>query len=64
MNMLDSKSGLNDDSVTIGDNAVRMAQDSWSSISSLAPQDRFEINQADSEMVKKITATGLQLTHN
>ena len=48
----------------IGDNAVRMAQDSWSSISSLGLQEEREINEANSEMVKKIAATGLQHNHS
>ena len=64
MKMLDSKSGLADDSAMIGDNGVKMAQDSWSSISSLGLQDRREINEASSEMVKKIAATGLLHNHS
>ena len=62
MKMLDSKSGLNDDLAIIGDPTVKMAQESWSSISSLGLQDRREINELNSKMTKKISATGLQ--HN
>ena len=65
MKMLDSKSGLNDDSVMIGDNnAVKMARDSWSSISSLGLQEEREINDANSEMVKEIAAADLLHNHS
>ena len=64
MKMLDLKSGLNDDLAMIGDTTEKMAQESWSSISSLGLQDKREINELNSKMMKKISTTGLQHNHS
>ena len=65
MDMLDSKSDLNDeDSASLDDNAVKMEQDSDSSISSLGLQEMREINEANSTTVIKIAKTGLKHNHS